>query len=142
MKTRGGFVSNSSSSSFIVAVKKPKHLFNRCECCGITPIPFLDVLEEGYGHQDSDGSEMVTTNREKIITEWVSYETSCVMTDDERNDHGYQRSKAKITKKLAAYDEKEWDVAWIQIGYHDRFVNLLWEDLKKNKTIEIIEDMT
>jgi hypothetical protein len=50
MKVRNGFVSNSSSSSFILAYDESK--FTECACCGFTPTSPLERFGE-YGHGDS-----------------------------------------------------------------------------------------
>lgn len=59
MKIRNGFVSNSSSSSFVLAFKNPK----KCTHCGSTPLDFFDLLssaltKEGYGYNSDIKREM------------------------------------------------------------------------------------
>ena len=139
MKTRNGFVSNSSSSSFIIAIRKQgiKKLTKPCSCCGITHIHLLSFIQECYkDYGNSECSEIVADTKERIINKW-------------KEDLGYSSlsEEAKVERieylenKISKYNEKKWDVAWIQIGYHDAILNTLWGDMVKNKTIEIIEDL-
>ena len=53
MKTRNGFVSNSSSTSFMIAVKGEGKFSNiRCECCGFTPLDLLTFLNAQKGKNE------------------------------------------------------------------------------------------
>jgi len=78
MKIRNGFVSNSSSSSFIIAVQEPE----KCPHCGQTSADFLKILRAKFGdkqehafsswsikdylkHQEEDIKELEKDN------EWV-----------------------------------------------------------------------
>jgi hypothetical protein len=47
MKSRSSFVSNSSSSSFIVAMKKS--INEPCEKCGRKPINIVSIIEQQRG---------------------------------------------------------------------------------------------
>ena len=70
MKIRIGFVSNSSSTSFVLAFKEPE----KCKCCGQTPFDCFSDMEskakgkEGYGWYIYN-SENEITNMEHEISE-------------------------------------------------------------------------
>lgn len=62
MKTRLGFVSNSSSSSFIVAYKKAAC----CPTCGLTPPDIVDLVEKSKPWSFDDNRVMWTDPKEKL----------------------------------------------------------------------------
>ena len=66
MKIRSGFVSNSSSSSFIVAFKQKNDI---CPCCGRQDFNIIDLIKNSYDEDNNvkhDNSESVinSINRE------------------------------------------------------------------------------
>ena len=69
MKTRNGFVSNSSTSSFLIAIKKPEV----CPHCGCTPIDFLKTLQisdnknnKDYEFSDLDVNDYISTQKDEL----------------------------------------------------------------------------
>ena len=100
MKVRNGFVSNSSSSSFMIAIKKPQP----CASCGCTPIDFLKELEIRIGDKkkeyeffNQDIKEYIETLKYDIEElekdrAWVLKEKELYATllDDEKLAEGIQ----------------------------------------------------
>ena len=115
MKIRNGFVSNSSSSSFVIAIKneaKPP-----CETCGR---PFHndlakkinDVADRHYESEvDAEGKEVI-----KHIKENWGW--------DGKLDDEY---KVLITQ-VKKYLELGWEIMYLDVSYHDELIPHLIED--------------
>ena len=100
MKTRNGFISNSSSSSYVVAVKRK----NKCPHCGRKDPDFLDeILKKSSLMNDTAvadmGMEGILENRR---VQW------CWNDDELKN----------LEEKMKKFEE-EWQLADIEISYHD-----------------------
>ena len=119
MKERNGFVSNSSSSSFILAIKKGEV----CPECGRSDPSLLEAIEK-Y-HDYNDDNEVKGVGAEHILYE---------LNREERE--GWPRSNANELKKtIAEYEDKEdWTIVEISISYHNEELNDLLSKLLKNGT--------
>jgi hypothetical protein len=95
MKIRSGFVSNSSSSSFVIAQK----MTGVCKCCGRSE---LDLEKMILRSNSSDNS---------ISEDWESYLYDC----EEHND-----KKTEIDKYAS---NPEYKVFGLEVSYHDEFLN-------------------
>lgn len=106
MKTRNGFVSNSSSSSFVIALKDAP---TPCPHCGRGYENFLHVIERH--HDNCDENRVRMEGADCILKE---------MQEDEINGYVYDADKQKeLTKKIEKYGGmKGWTVAEISISYH------------------------
>ena len=112
MKIRNGFVSNSSSSSFVIAISET----NKCEHCGRSDMDILDLVRrsEEYGCDTciaAEGKEEVI----KHLSEW--YESD------------------KYIKKIKDFDDNDKQIALVEISYHDDVLNNL---ITSSKNIEIL----
>lgn len=118
MKIRKGFVSNSSSSSYIIAIDNGEP----CEHCGRSDPDIIAMIErssaDSESRVDAVGKETVI---KYIDDEWAEYE------DEGR----YDEWKAKI---MSVPDNKK--VGLISVSYHDEFLASL---LRESNSIEIIE---
>ena len=106
MKTRNGFVSNSSSSSFIIALKK-----NNAPCphCGRKDPDFLDMVENSSIYNEDDN---------RIDTR----ETEETLKYIEDNEKGWVEAEEykKIEDGLSKYkNNKEWNIINITLSNHD-----------------------
>jgi hypothetical protein len=107
MKTRIGFVSNSSSSSFIVAVKSDMSFYQiASKVKRLFSVPEghpLSKISELAAHQVMDGiheGKLITT-KQQIVDEWGPYET---LKDAE--DDGFKLFKRGIgARALKCLDE-------------------------------------
>ena len=116
MKTRQGFVSNSSSTSFIVAFKKD---VNKCDHCGRSDPDFLRILKEMLDKNWSEDS----------IIENIGIES--VLFALEHPD--FSEPRKDIIDAVKEYSNKpDWTVAQFSISYHDDFLNDLLSGIEKS----------
>jgi hypothetical protein len=127
MKTRTGFVSNSSSSSFIVAVKRKAE---KCPTCGRGDTNFLDEIEGA-------------TSDDSYVSDRGSVDVAVLLFATILSDESPEK-KREIREKLKKYDTPEWELASIGISYHDKELqDRLFSGLKTGTIVEILneEDM-
>jgi hypothetical protein len=128
MKIRSGYVSNSSSSSFIIAVKK--ELCVVCPTCGRKDPDFIDYVEKHSNDICGDETRVKAIGSEKIIDyirdNWYSY-------DDSSEEEKKRKSLIKALKK-AEKDGKR--VALVEIAYHYEDVNEEYQIQLNNGSIE------
>ena len=123
MKLRNGFVSNSSSSSFVVAIKKD----DVCPHCGRGDPSILKAIEEkaNYGGEtelDGVGLDAVLEYADEISS-YGDYH------DDEAD---------RIREKAVTYGN-DWELAVFSVSYHDEFINQMIEEMKSAGTIEFLD---
>lgn len=119
-KQRIGFVSNSSSSSFIIAVNNKS---NECPCCHRHDKNIIDTIAE-----KTDGwSDTEVNCRGKEET--IKYIKENFFSDDE-----YQ---LELVDKILKVDNSK-EIAYVDISYHDEDLNDEFNVQVKNGTIEIL----
>jgi len=119
MKIRNGFVSNSSSSSFIVHIKKEP----KCPHCGRGDIDLTEVISQS---EDYGPTYMETMTKEatiKRIKEWV----------DDYDEEDKTRIKQYTNKVKAIKDKGQF--AYIRVDNCD---NVTSELIKNSPNITII----
>lgn len=124
MKYRTGFVSNSSSSSFIIAVKQSK----KCKECGRADPNFFDFVEtisQGSYH-NSDATQVHARTLEQV----ESYIKNNWFPDENES-----KEIAKLIRKLKKLETQENEVGIVSISYHDDMVKEEYEIQKHKKTI-------
>lgn len=127
MKIRSGFVSNSSSSSFIVAVNG----VNTCPHCKRSDPNFLDFVGKFGNPNDYECTKMLTRGAEETIKWWkdnIGYEDAGV--DHEQWD--------EIFEKIRVAEASGKEVGSFSIGYHDDDTNSEWYVQRRGNALEIL----
>jgi len=156
MKIRQSFVSNSSSSSFVIAYKTSE----QCPHCGITPIDIVDLIRN---YNDSCGDtelqndsadeivkayqdDLAALNREKdsllkrprgqCAYEWSNTYLVCQALED--NQKEAEKTQHLLDHALSLIKNR-YNIAAIRIGNHDAALNGLLTEQIKNKSVILLE---
>ena len=113
MKIRQGYVSNSSSSSFIVAFKEPEDPF--IKALG----GFEKVLVSTFQYGDSE-----IYGKQGIIIDTI--------------ENFPESEKNKILSKLGEFEYMEWEVLYVEIENHEDSTFRLLDLMKEMKLLETI----
>lgn len=162
MLIRCGFVANSSSSSYIIAVNLQASSIV-CPCCnriGISVIDFLEMIPQNYS---SDETKVLKSSRVKILNDYYSDLKICNdniikykrHNSDELNIHSYngqitwgqylqweEESKASIESMIQLIEAVPIDleVIEVQVSYHDDLTKRVLKNELNAGTIQIIYD--
>lgn len=121
MKIRNGFVSNSSSSSYIVAY----HVGEYCQHCGRGASHAFDSLRKDLDFEQTqlkaDGFEEIM----KKMAEWYD-EEECKKIGTSLRKY----AKANPNKKMIM----------LEISYHDESFGALFDTMVKKGEVEILKD--
>ena len=129
MKTRSGFVSNSSSSSFIVAVKKQEP----CPHCKRTDVNFLDIIDTiGKGQSDSyEATQLHARGAMEVYTQITT------MLDSWTDAKEKKEWASRLGKWIDA-EEKGYEIGYFEMSYHDDSTSTLLDSLKWSGTVKVL----
>jgi len=130
MKTRQGFVSNSSSTSFIVALKSDA---KPCPHCGRKDPNFLDLVEH-LGNINPDDYE--TTKIRQRGVDNIKEKNPDFDSDWYGDEHRSTLIESLEVGRLA--EKKGMEVAFIEISYHDESTGNTFRDLVDRGSIVVI----
>jgi hypothetical protein len=155
MKIRHSFVSNSSSSSYIIKINKN----TTCKHCGRSDPDIVEIVRAGDDYGDT---RMEYENKEQVLSD-IKHNIEMAEKDIAKysecnpNDVHPSDKVRKITtiakdylewscnnlkREKERYDEInsiEGNIVGISIGYHDNTTSELFQEAKRLKIIEVIE---
>ena len=118
MKIRNGFVSNSSSSSYIIALRNNN---KPCPHCGRKDPNLLDMIESSSMHTDDNHNNYI--GAKDVMENSLNY-----ISEEERKE---------IIEKIKAYNE-EWIIADISVSYHDEVIRTVLNNLEQSGNMKIL----
>jgi hypothetical protein len=124
MKIRNGFVSNSSSASFVVAVKS----YTPCPTCGRRDDSFLDLIEKIGRNADCEQTELTARGSDAVWKRWESNEMLSVIPE-------HRKLYDMIFGKMLEAEEKGYEVGEIEVSYGDETTENLMRDMERRKTL-------
>ena len=129
MKIRSGFVSNSSSASFIVAVKKT----DPCPTCHRSDENFLDLVET-IGNNSGETYETTKLNCRGSAAIWSKKEEDIIpyCGDEEKN------RLLVIKDKLQEAEAKGYEVGEVEISYGDSSTENIMRGLKERNALVVM----
>jgi 4-hydroxy-3-methylbut-2-en-1-yl diphosphate synthase IspG/GcpE len=128
MKIRNKLVSNSSSSSYVIAIKKD---VTKCPTCGYSEFDLLRMIDESRDIDTellSAGDE-VKEDIKLSIQELKKSEPNYYSEDIE----GYEN----ILKELEKIDLEIYNIAQVEISNHDS-INTIFEEMQENNKIKVL----
>ena len=128
MKLRDGFVSNSSSSSFVVAIKKQE----TCQHCGHQDFNILDAIDNSYS--DSRVVHQGLKETLQYLEESLG-DYGLTPQDDPAEQEEWDREPLLEYRKLRDQDWTQHQVAVVSIDHNDLTIQYI---LDHNDNIEII----
>ena len=116
MKIRNGFISNSSSTSFIIAYKNASKSSGLCKRINLED--FIEYAEAADNNCGNTGIRCPST-KEGVVTSfshWVSYS---FLNKDEKEKN------LKILEEMKSMDEDTWNFIRFDLSYHDRIARTI-----------------
>jgi hypothetical protein len=140
MKRRAGLVSNSSSSSYIIAIKRGLKS-EECPTCGHKNPDLLDTLSSS-DHEETyvevKGGDLLSqlvediNDTKRMIHNCGNAPTLWMLEDLKKGQ--------EILEEVETIDKNNWIIAMIEISNHDERSRELFDSLRKTENMKIIRD--
>jgi hypothetical protein len=124
MKTRTGFVSNSSSSSFIIAIDVDED--SSCPFCKRHDFNIIDRIRL-IGQRDVCDDTRLRSEGAQDVIDYINWLDAEEVTT--------------ITAVIKDYADRGFKIAYIDIGYHDDSLNNEFESLRTRGKLVVIKDL-
>ena len=126
MKIRNGFVSNSSSSSFVIAFKKTEP----CPHCKRKDPDIIQIISDSGNY--SDDNRVNGVGIENIIAK--------INEDDWMKDEDKKERVEYCLSKCKPYDPKDgWVIADISVSHHDETIKGIMSSMQDAGSLVIID---
>lgn len=126
MKVRTGFVSNSSSSSYVVAIKR----LPQCKSCGRSDPDFLGLLEN-IQWSDRERTQLHARGMDSIIN-YIRVERFSWANDEE------MAAWEGVFKEIDTLEKNGYDVGFIEVSYGDDVTHSMLEDFHARKVAKVL----
>ena len=127
MKTRSGFVSNSSSSSFIIAFRKGEEF-----------IDFTDMLYDLECSDHTEDTHSGSVGKREVVERfeegWFNGNVNEVVDDK-------GQTYSDVYTNIFAVDEDDWEIMDFQLAYSDRSLRQIMAYAAKNGDLSILFQM-
>jgi hypothetical protein len=129
MKIRTGFVSNSSSASFVVALRKSAP----CPTCGHKEDDFLKYVEERDPHGGYETTRLKTRDVDELFKQFDTKDL-----DDSKWSTGVREIHNSTYARIKEAVEKGYEVAEIEVAYHDPDTNEKMHLMEAKKELVVL----
>jgi len=127
VKIRDGFVSNSSSSSFVVAYNNS----DKCKTCGRSDHDLYDIIESKYNASYSCSEE--TKCLANGLDEVIEYINDNFFKYSDNREESIKEMEDKIRNVMD--NRSGWELLLCDVSYHDNIVNKIILEKEENNTL-------
>lgn len=136
MKTRFGYVSNSSSSSFVIMYNDGAKLAMSAGD-GSEPVEYFTVddmldLFDSQSNWSADSTQLIASGFDSML--------AYVQEKDEWGGHFYDEERDEILKRIGELKNTLNNGAVVKLSYHDEFMNKLLKAFSKAGKVVILNE--